>query len=143
MPFTITMRCFTGYKYLLRLALITISHSLFPFRLAFTFLAPQLQSMEDKRGAKRARCPSAEGSPPLSSTPTVLAARSGSPPLLGSPPEVSLRHPRSPVFEQGVPPGRLESWIFLRLQMKRFMFLILHGMQSLPSDSSVTSTVMS
>jgi hypothetical protein len=31
---------------------------------------------------------------------------SGSPPLPGSPSEVSSRHPRSPVFEQGGPSGK-------------------------------------
>jgi hypothetical protein len=104
-----------GCKYLLHLALITISHS-FPFsRLGFTFLAFCSRTMEDKRGTKCASSPSREGSPSPSGAPTPPPVPSGSPPPLGSPSKVSSHRPRSPVFEQGVPLRRLQWWIFLRL----------------------------
>jgi hypothetical protein len=59
--------------------------------------------MEDKRGTKRARSHSKEGSPSLSSAPTPPLAPFGSPPPLGFPLEVSSHCPCSPVFEQGGP----------------------------------------
>jgi hypothetical protein len=90
-----------GYKYLIRLSLVTISHLFFLSRLGFTFLALHLQSMEDKRGTKRARSPSKEGSPSPSGAKTPPPAPSGSPPPLKSPPEVSSRCPHSLMFEQG------------------------------------------
>jgi hypothetical protein len=64
--------------------------------------------MEDKRGIKRARSPSAEGSPPHSSIPTPPSASSGSLSPLGSPSEVCSRRPHSLVFERGGcgPPGK-------------------------------------
>jgi hypothetical protein len=61
-PIIVVARRFTGYKYLLRLVLITISRFSFLSWLGFTFLVLHLQSMEDKRGTKRARSPSKEGS---------------------------------------------------------------------------------
>jgi hypothetical protein len=100
-PITVAVRRFTGHKYLLRLALITISHFFFHSRLGFTFLTLRLQAMEDKRDTKRTCSPSKEGSPSPSSAPTPPLAPSRSPPPLGSPPEVSSRRPHSPVFEQG------------------------------------------
>jgi hypothetical protein len=112
---TIAPRRFPGYKYPLRLALITISHSFFLSHLGFFFLALRLQTMDDKRGTMHACSPSTEGSPPLSSSPMPPPAPSRSPPPLGSPLEVSSHRPRSSVFKQGVPLGRLQSWIFLRL----------------------------
>jgi hypothetical protein len=57
--------------------------------------------MKDKRGTKRARSPSKEGSPALDSAKTPPPAPSGSPPSLTSPLEVSSRCPHSPVWEQG------------------------------------------
>jgi hypothetical protein len=59
--------------------------------------------MEDKRGIKRERSPSAEGSPSPSDAKTPPSTLSGSPPPPGSPSEVSSRRPHSPVFEQGAP----------------------------------------
>jgi hypothetical protein len=57
--------------------------------------------MEDKRGIKRERSPSIEGSPLPDDVETPPPASSGSPPPPGSPSEVSSRRPCSPVFEQG------------------------------------------
>jgi hypothetical protein len=57
--------------------------------------------MEDKRGTKRERSPSAEGSPLPDDVETPPLAPSGSPPPPGSLSVVSLRHPCSLVFEQG------------------------------------------
>jgi hypothetical protein len=90
-----------GYKYLLHLVLITISQFFFLSRLRFTFLALHSQSIEDKRGIKRARSPSKEVSPSPDGAKTPLPAPFGSPPPLMSPLEVSSRCPRSPVWEQG------------------------------------------
>jgi hypothetical protein len=59
--------------------------------------------MEDKRGTKRSRSPSKEGSPLLSSVPTPPPAPSESSPPLESPSEVSSHYPCLPVFEQGGP----------------------------------------
>jgi hypothetical protein len=57
--------------------------------------------MEDKRGDKRTRSPSKEGSLSPSGAPTPPSTPSRSPPPLGSLLEVSSRRPRSPVCEQG------------------------------------------
>jgi hypothetical protein len=100
-PITVAVRRFIGYKYLLHLALITISHSSFLSWLGFTFLVLRLQSMDDKRGTKRARSHFKEGSPSPDGAKTPPPAPSGSPPPLTSPPEVSSHCPRSPVWEQG------------------------------------------
>jgi hypothetical protein len=59
--------------------------------------------MEDKRGIKRERSPSAERSPTPSYAKTPPPTPSGSPSPPGSASEVSSCHPRSPVFEQGDP----------------------------------------
>jgi hypothetical protein len=101
MSITVATRRFTGYKYRLRLALITISKFSFLSWLGFTFLVLHLQSMEDKRGTKRAHSPSKEGSPPPDGAKTPPPVPSGSPSLLTSPSEVSSRCPCSPVWEQG------------------------------------------
>jgi hypothetical protein len=57
--------------------------------------------MEGKRGIKRERYFSAEGSPSPDDAKTPPLAPFGSPPPPGSPSVVSSRHPCSPVFEQG------------------------------------------
>jgi hypothetical protein len=59
--------------------------------------------MEYKRGTKRARSPSNEGSSSPSGGSTPPSVPSGSPPPPGSPSEISSRCPCSPVFEQGGP----------------------------------------
>jgi hypothetical protein len=59
--------------------------------------------MEDKRGIKRERSPSAEGSPVPSDAKTPPPVPSWSPSPLRSPSEVASRYPCSPVFEQGGP----------------------------------------
>jgi hypothetical protein len=86
------------YKYAFRLARMAISHSSFS-RLGFPFLALGLLAMEDKRGTKRPRSPSTEGSllPNDAKTPLLVSSRSPPPP--GSPSEISSRHPRSLVCE--------------------------------------------
>jgi hypothetical protein len=61
--------------------------------------------MEDKRGVKRERSPSAEGSPLPDDAKTPPPTSSGSPPPPGSPSEVSSRCRCSPVFEQGSASG--------------------------------------
>jgi hypothetical protein len=92
-------RRFTIYKYLFRLALITISHFFFLSRIGFTFLTFCSQSMENKRGTKRACSPSKEGTPSLDGAKTPSLTPFGSPPSLTSLPEVSSRCPRSPMWE--------------------------------------------
>jgi hypothetical protein len=57
--------------------------------------------MEDKRGTKRERSPSAGGTPWPDDVKTPPPAPSGSTPPLGSPSVISSRRPYSPVFEQG------------------------------------------
>jgi hypothetical protein len=57
--------------------------------------------MEDKRGIKRERSPSAEGSPLPDDAETPPPTPSRSPPPPGSPSIVSSRRPCSLVFEQG------------------------------------------
>jgi hypothetical protein len=59
--------------------------------------------MEDKRGTKRSRSPSKEGSSSSSGGSTPSSASSRSPPPLGSLSEFSSRRPYSPVFQQGGP----------------------------------------
>jgi hypothetical protein len=98
---TVVARCFTGYKYLLHIALITISQSFFLSPLGFIFLALRSPSMGDKRGTKRARSPSKEGSPSLSGVKTPPPAPSGSPLSLKPLSEVFSRCPCSLVWEQG------------------------------------------
>jgi hypothetical protein len=62
--------------------------------------------MEDKRGTKRARSPSKEGSPSPNGAKTSPSAPSESPPPLTSPLEVSSCCPCSPVLEQGGSSGK-------------------------------------
>jgi hypothetical protein len=57
--------------------------------------------MEDKKGVKRERSPSAEGSPLSDDAKTPIPVPSGSPPPPGSLSDVSSRRRRSSVFEQG------------------------------------------
>jgi hypothetical protein len=104
---TIAKRRFTGYKYLIRLVLTTISQFFFLSHLGVTFLTLCLQSMEDKRGTKRARSPSKEGSPSPSDAKTPPLAPFGSPPPLTSPSKVSSRCPVHWCESKGDPPGRL------------------------------------
>jgi hypothetical protein len=61
--------------------------------------------MEDKRGVKRERSPSTEGSPLPDDAKTPPPAPSRSPPPLGSLLEVLSRRHCSPVFEQGSAAG--------------------------------------
>jgi hypothetical protein len=63
--------------------------------------------MEDKRGTKRERSPSTEGSPLLVDAETPSPAPSGSLPPSGSPSVVSSRHPCSLLFEQGNASGKI------------------------------------
>jgi hypothetical protein len=93
MSITIAPRRFTGYKYLLRLTQITISHFFFISHLGFTSLALHLQSMKDKRGTKRAHSPSKEGSSSSSGAKNPPPAPSGLSPPLKSPQEVSSHCP--------------------------------------------------
>jgi hypothetical protein len=101
-PITVVALRLPGYKYLLRCALMPISHSSF-VHLGFLSPAPNSLVMDDKRGSKHPRYPSTEGSPSSSDSKTPPPALSGSPPPLESPSEISLRCPCSPVFEQGGP----------------------------------------
>jgi hypothetical protein len=57
--------------------------------------------MEDKKGVKRERSPSAEGSPLPDDAKTPIPVPFGSPPPPGSPSDVSSRRRCSSVFEQG------------------------------------------
>jgi hypothetical protein len=59
--------------------------------------------MEDKRGIKRERSPSVEGSAAPSDAKIPPLTPSGSPSLPVSPLEVASHRPRSPVLEQGGP----------------------------------------
>jgi hypothetical protein len=59
--------------------------------------------MEDKRGTKRSRSPSKEGSSSLSGGSTPLPVLYGSPPPPGSPSKISSRRSCSPVLDQGGP----------------------------------------
>jgi hypothetical protein len=105
-PITVLARCLPGYKYLIHSALMIISHSSFS-RLGFLSLALGLLVKEDKRGTKHPCSPSAEGSPSPSDAKTPPPAPSMSPPHLGSPSEISLRCPRSLMFDQGGPSGTI------------------------------------
>jgi hypothetical protein len=80
--------------------------ALLHFLLRVSLLSLHLETMEDKRGTKRSRSPSKEGSSPPSRASTPAPAPSGFPPPLKSPPEVSSRHHCSLVFEQGDPSGK-------------------------------------
>jgi hypothetical protein len=94
-----------GYKYLIHLTLITISHY-FTFSLrVFSLLL--LATMEDKRESKSSCSPFKEGSSPPSSVSTPLPVTSGSPPPPGSHSEVSSRHPCQLVLEQGGPSKKI------------------------------------
>jgi hypothetical protein len=95
---TIAPQHFTGYKYLLHLALIAISNC-FTFLLGFSSLLLLLTIMEDKRGTKRSHSPSKEDSSSPSSASTPPSAPSESPPPPGSPSKVSMRCHCLPVFE--------------------------------------------
>jgi hypothetical protein len=57
--------------------------------------------MEDKKGVKRERSPSAKGSPLPNDAKTPTPVPSESPPPPGSPSDVSSRRRCSSVFEQG------------------------------------------
>jgi hypothetical protein len=63
--------------------------------------------MEDKRGTKRPHFPFADGSSSPNDAKTPPPVPSGSPPPPGSMSEITSRHPRSPVFEQGGPSGNI------------------------------------
>jgi hypothetical protein len=63
--------------------------------------------MEDKRGTKRSRSPSKEGSSSSSGGLTPPPVLSGSPSPPGSPSEISSRRPCSSVFEQGGPSEKI------------------------------------
>jgi hypothetical protein len=103
---TVAARCLPSYKYLLHSMLMIISHSSFS-RLGFLSPALGLLGMEDKRGTKRPRSPSAEGSPSPSDAKTPPPVLSGSPPPPGYPSKISSCRPHSPVFEQGGPFGNI------------------------------------
>jgi hypothetical protein len=129
---TVAVRHFTDYKYLLRLALVTILQFSFLSCLGFNFLVLHLQSMEDKRDTKRTRSPFKEGSLSPDGAKTPPSAPSGSPSPLTSPPKVSSCRPHSSMLEQGDPPGRLQRWIFLRLLMREISSLMSYGMRCSP-----------
>jgi hypothetical protein len=59
--------------------------------------------MGDKRGIKRERSPSVDGSPMANDAKTPLPVPSGSRSPPRSPSDVASRHPHSPLFEQGGP----------------------------------------
>jgi hypothetical protein len=63
--------------------------------------------MEDKRGVKRPRSPSIEGSQSHSDAKTPPSTPSESPPPLGSPSEISSHCPCPLVFEQGSSSGNV------------------------------------
>jgi hypothetical protein len=93
----------SDYKYLLRPPLGIISYSFsssLPY-LGFPSLVLCFPTIEGRRGIKRERSPSAEGSPAASEAKTPPSAPSGTPSPLGSSIEVSSRRPHSPVLEQG------------------------------------------
>jgi hypothetical protein len=96
---TVAARYFISYKYLIRLALITISQFFFLSCLGFTFLALRSSLIEDKRVTKCTRSPSKVRSPSPDGAKTPPPMPSGSPPPLTSPLEVSSSYPRSPVWE--------------------------------------------
>jgi hypothetical protein len=142
-PITVVARCFTGYKYLIRLALITIFQFFFLSRLGFTFLSLCSQSMEDKRGTKRVRSPSKKGSPSPDGAKTPLLATSGSPPPLMSRQRSPDTAPAHRCGSKGDPLGRFQWWIFLHLLMKEISSLMSHGMRSSLEGFLATSTATS
>jgi hypothetical protein len=85
---------------------MTILHSSFS-HLVFPFHALDLLTMEDKRGVKRPRSPSIEGSQSHSDAKTPPSTPSESPPPLGSPSEISSHCPCPLVFEQGGSSGNV------------------------------------
>jgi hypothetical protein len=99
--------------------------------------------MEEKRGIKRVRSPSKEGSPSPSGAKTPPLAPSGSPPQLKSPPEVSSCCPRSPVFEQVGSSGKAPVVDLFRLLMKNVSLLIPRMMKSSLECFLETSTTTS
>jgi hypothetical protein len=131
----VASRCFTGYIYSSRLAVIAIYH-FFTFRFGFSSSLPHLTTMEDKRGTKRSRSPLKEGSSSPSSASMLppSPSRSLSPP--GSPPEVSSCCLRSPVFEQGGPSER----IYLRT--RKISSLTPRRMKNSLGSSSATLTAV-
>jgi hypothetical protein len=95
-PINVDAGLFTGYKYLLCLALITLLHSFFSF--SFRVYLSCFLLTNNERHERQQACsfiPSPSGDPTPPPTP------SGSPPLLGSPLEVPSCSPHSSVFEQG------------------------------------------
>jgi hypothetical protein len=65
--------------------------------------------MEDKKGVKRERSPSAEGSPLPDDAKTSTPVPSGSPPPPGSPSDISSHRRCSSVFEQGGASGVVDT----------------------------------
>jgi hypothetical protein len=65
--------------------------------------------MEDKKGVKRERSPSAEGSPLLDDAKTATPVPSGSPSPLGSPLDISSHCRCSSAFEQGGASGVVDT----------------------------------
>jgi hypothetical protein len=106
MPITMALRCFTGYIYSFRLALIAIQH-FSTFRSRFSSSFHHSTTMDDMRGIKCSRSPSKEGSSSPSSVSTPLPSPLGSPLPPGSPLEVSSDRLRSPIFEHGGPSERI------------------------------------
>jgi hypothetical protein len=106
-PIIVAARRSPGYKYLIHSLLGIISHSfsLSLPRLGFSSLVLCFATIEGKRGIKRERSPSADGSHAASDANTPPSAPSGTPSPPGSPTEVSSRRPRSPVLKQGGPFG--------------------------------------
>jgi hypothetical protein len=107
-PITIAAWRSPGYKYLLHSPPETISHSfsLSLSCLGFHSLDLCFPTMEGKRDIKRERSLFAERSPAASDTKTPLSAPYETTLPPGSPTEVSSRHPRSLVLEQGGPSGK-------------------------------------
>jgi hypothetical protein len=143
-PITIAARRFLCYKYLLVPCWEPTSFLLsLVFLLLRVSLSRTLLSNNGGQVRPEARTLSLrEGSPTPSDAKTPPLAPSGSPPPLGSPLEVSSHRPRSPVFEHGVPPGRLLWWICLHLRMRANPSLTLLATSSLPNVSSVSSTIL-
>jgi hypothetical protein len=104
---SVAARHFPGYKYLLHSLLGTIPHFYGSSisRLWFSSFAPCFPTMEGKKVIKRECSPSAEGSSVANDAKTAPPTPSGTPSPPGSPTEVSSRHPRSSVLEQGGPSG--------------------------------------
>jgi hypothetical protein len=98
--------------------------------------------MEDKRGTKRSRFLSMEGSPSPGDAKTHPSAPSGSPPPPGSQSEISSCRPCSPVFEQGRP-SKKASMIDLSSSSDEEDFIAATSRLSSPKDSLASSTVIS